>query len=66
MVEVDARGLACPEPVMLTKNALQNADSVRVLVDDACALTNVCKFAKNMGKETEVNTKDNESEIIIK
>lgn len=66
MVEVDARGLACPEPVMLTKNALQNADSVRVLVDDACALTNVCKLAKKLGKETEVNTNDLESEIIIK
>ena len=35
MKEVDARGLSCPEPIMLTAEALKNADgAVKVLVSE--------------------------------
>ncbi len=48
--EVDARGRACPEPVVMTKNAVeQNPDGVSVLVDNICAVENVSRFAKNAG-----------------
>ena len=48
--EIDARGRACPEPVVMTKNAVeQNPDGVSVLVDNICAVENVSRFAKNAG-----------------
>ncbi|MBR0108380.1 MAG: sulfurtransferase TusA family protein, partial [Pyramidobacter sp.] len=31
MVEIDARGLACPQPVLMTKKAIEDgADAVKV------------------------------------
>ena len=46
MVEVDARGLSCPEPIMLTADALKNADGpVKVLVSEPHQKTNVEKLA---------------------
>jgi TusA-related sulfurtransferase len=50
MIEVDARGLSCPMPVMKTKNALDSAESgegVLVIVDDATARDNVTRRAKS-------------------
>ena len=42
---VDARGLSCPEPVMVTKNALQKTDEseVTVLVSSSVAKDNVSR-----------------------
>ena len=35
MVEVDARGLSCPEPIMLTAEALKNEKGpIKVLVSE--------------------------------
>ena len=48
--EIDARGRACPEPVVMTKNAVEKyPEGVSVLVDDICAVENVSRFAKNAG-----------------
>jgi selenium metabolism protein YedF len=41
---IDAKGLACPEPVILTKKALTAHDDVTVLVDNTTALENVKRF----------------------
>jgi tRNA 2-thiouridine synthesizing protein A len=48
MIEVDARGLSCPEPVILTMNAMkENADQpLRVTVSNSVARDNVCSLAK--------------------
>ena len=51
MREVDARGLSCPEPLMLTAEALKKGnDPVRVLVTEPHQKMNVEKFAKDHGK----------------
>jgi selenium metabolism protein YedF len=44
---IDARGLACPQPVILTRNALSEGgfDLLEVLVDDASSKDNVVRFA---------------------
>lgn len=49
--EIDARGLACPQPVIAVKKALDAvADGVvTVLVDNAAARENVAKFAASRG-----------------
>ena len=63
MKEVDARGLSCPEPVMLTNDAVKSGEKVKVLVDEACARTNVEKFLKSKGKNF-TTTQDGNSWII--
>jgi TusA-related sulfurtransferase len=48
-MEVDARGLVCPQPVILTKKALKNEpEQLDVLVDNIAALENVTRYANAM------------------
>ena len=49
MNQVDARGYSCPEPVLMTKNALKNGTPLVVLVDNETPLQNVRRFATNNG-----------------
>ena len=49
MNELDARGYSCPEPVLMTKNALKNGTPLVVLVDNETPLQNVRRFATNNG-----------------
>ena len=59
MKTVDARGLSCPQPVLLTKNALaSNENSYEVLVDNSTAKENVTRFATNSGYKVAVAEKD--------
>jgi selenium metabolism protein YedF len=50
-IKVDARGLACPEPVILTKNALSEIGQgdVIVHVDSEVARDNIARMARNEG-----------------
>ena len=66
MKEVDARGLSCPEPIMLTAEALKNANGpVKVLVSEPHQRTNVEKLAKDRGKKTTTKEIDTGFEIVI-
>ena len=49
MKEIDARGLACPAPVLQTKATVQqdNPGSVRVVVDNAASQQNVQRFLES-------------------
>jgi selenium metabolism protein YedF len=51
MKEIDARGLACPAPVLQTKTAVENegATAVDVVVDNAAAQQNVQRFLESKG-----------------
>ncbi len=52
MKEVDARGLSCPEPLMLTAEALKGETGpVKILVTEPHQKMNVEKFAKSKGKK---------------
>ena len=54
MQEIDARGQACPAPVLQTRTALQNGSPghVRVVVDNAAAQQNVQRFLESQGFQT--------------
>jgi selenium metabolism protein YedF len=54
MKEIDARGLACPAPVLQTKAALQEAptDQIGVVVDNAASQQNVQRFLESQGFTT--------------
>ena len=56
MNTLDARGYSCPEPVLMTKKALQDAGApLEVLVDNQTARNNIERFAKNNGYMVESN-----------
>jgi selenium metabolism protein YedF len=54
---IDARGLSCPQPVVLTKNALEKADDLIVIVDNATAKQNVSRLAESHGLGVSVDEK---------
>lgn len=51
---VDARGLACPQPVIQTRKAMQQADHITTLVDNETAVTNVSRMAEKAGWQVQV------------
>jgi selenium metabolism protein YedF len=56
---VDARGLACPEPVVMTRQALRDAAGpLSVLVDNPAARDNVTRFAASRGCRVTVGEED--------
>ena len=55
---VDARNLSCPQPVLLTKEALEKADEVTTIVDNAAARENVSRLGSSQGCEVTVEQKD--------
>lgn len=66
MKEVDARGLSCPEPLMLTAEALKGAAGlVKILVTEPHQMMNVEKFAKDKGKKPTSVQKDGYYEVVI-
>ncbi len=48
---VDARGLSCPQPVMLTSKVIKklNKGAIEVLVDSGTSRDNVSRLGKNSG-----------------
>ena len=60
---VDARGLSCPQPVLMTKNALsESGEDLKIMVDSPTARDNVSKFGKSQGCEVEV---EEEGEVFV-
>lgn len=68
MKKIDCRGLACPQPVMETKKALDSSEGqeVLVLVDDATARENVSRFAGSQGYQIEVTDEKGYSALRIR
>ncbi|MCK9460718.1 MAG: sulfurtransferase-like selenium metabolism protein YedF [Proteobacteria bacterium] len=54
---IDARGLSCPQPVVLTSKAIAAADLVTVIVDNAVAVENVTRLARSKGFAVEKSEK---------
>ena len=46
---VDARGMVCPQPVIMTRNALQGGEGVTTIVDNDTAQHNVTRMAEKAG-----------------
>ena len=58
MKEVDARGLSCPEPLMMTADALKNEKGpVKVLVSEVNQKMNVEKYAKRPWENLQIQKK---------
>jgi len=55
---VNATGLACPQPVVLAKQALESHEQVRVIVDNDTALENVKRLGTKRGCDVKVEKKN--------
>ena len=57
MVEVDARGLSCPEPIMLTAEALKNEKGpIKVLVSEPVMLKNMQRVRERNQHQRKLGT----------
>ena len=55
---VDARGLECPQPVVLTNRALGESDEVTTIVDNEVAKENVSRLARSKAFRVEIEEKE--------
>lgn len=63
---VDARGLSCPQPVLLTKNAIDDgAFPIEVLVDTATARDNVDRTARKAGLKVAIEAVGDEYRLLL-
>lgn len=67
MIEVDARGLSCPELVMMAMDALKRAEGqpVRVLVSASVARDNVTALAKRKKKSVQAERVGDDYVLVI-
>lgn len=56
---IDAKGLACPQPVVLTKKALDEYNEVTVIVDNSTARENVRRLASSLKCIVDVTEESN-------
>ena len=49
MITLDARGISCPEPLIMLKRALKTERELLMVVDNKAALANCKGFAKKEG-----------------
>ena len=68
MKEIDARGLACPAPVLLTRETIakEQPNLLKVIVDNEAAQQNVSRFLESQKFETSVQQDGDEFHVIGK
>lgn len=64
METVDARGLACPAPVVKAKKALARTSEFEILVSSEVAKENVKRFLEAQGAKLEIKEVDDGYKII--
>jgi len=66
---VDARGLSCPQPVLMTLDEIKTgeADEIIVMVDNDASKENVSRAAKSRGwKVKDINEEGDVFNVIIR
>jgi TusA-related sulfurtransferase len=57
--EIDVRGLSCPQPVLLTKKAMDAGEiEIVVIADDAVARDNVRRLARSSGYDVQIEERE--------
>ena len=66
--EIDCRGLACPAPVLQTKEAIEreHPNVIKVVVDNEAAKQNVSRFMGSQGLEVSVKQEGSDFHVIGK
>jgi len=59
--QIDARGMSCPQPVLMVKKSIDGScNKVEVIVDNNTAKNNVERFLKNSGYRINIIQKDDD------
>ena len=67
MKTIDARGLSCPEPVIMTRKALLSGEqSYEVLVDNPASRETVTRHAEHQGYSVSVSEQDGEYTLSLR
>lgn len=67
MNRLDARGLSCPEPVILIRDAMNTDEAeYQMIVDNPASRENVTRYAEHQGYQVEVEEKDGEFTLNIR
>lgn len=63
--QIDARGLSCPQPVLLTKKAVaDNPKEICIIVDNTTAKNNVERFLKSFNYSVKAEEKISDIYVI--
>ena len=67
MKEIDVRGLSCPEPVLMLKNALEadKTGTYKIFANEAHTVKNLKNFAETHGKKADVKEVGAEYEVTV-
>ncbi|HHT21669.1 MAG TPA: sulfurtransferase TusA family protein [Tissierellia bacterium] len=68
MIKLDARGLSCPEPLMMVADAMKKhpGEEIEILVSEMHTKTNVENFCHDKGRAVEVTPQEFDILIHIK
>lgn len=65
-MKMDARGLSCPEPVIMIKKAMEKEEELyEIVVDNHASKENITRFAENKGYKVSVKEKSGEYTLSI-
>jgi len=63
---LDARGLSCPEPVIMVRKAMtSNENHYEMIVDNVVSKENVTRYAQHQGYKVDVSEKDGEYTLVM-
>jgi len=64
---VDARGLSCPQPVIVTRNAMKKAGqgAIEVLVETGTSRDNVSRMARKEGWQVQVLAMEDGFKLVL-
>ena len=66
MNTIDARGLSCPEPVIMIRKAMASKENAyEIVVDNVASRENVTRYANHQGYNVAVTEKDGEYSLSI-
>ena len=66
MKRIDARGLSCPEPVIMIKTAMASKeDCYEIVVDNVVSRENVTRYAEHQGYHVTVSEAEGEFTLHI-
>ena len=66
MKQLDARGLSCPEPVIMIRKAMMSKEaSYEMIVDNVTSKENVTRYAEHQGYTVTINEQLGEYTLVM-
>lgn len=67
MKQLDARGLSCPEPVIMIRKAMMSKENTyEMIVDNPVSKENVTRYAEHQGYQVTVKEQSSEFTLTMK